>query len=163
VGPRLGLHYRHTTINDFRERSRNAIGCIANFGGGTTCTPLTGTGLELAFDSQKEDSLRAAAGVFLARAVSLGFGIVVPQATVEYVHEFLRDQRQIRFRFVEDNAFRTKFRFENDPPDRDYINASAGLVFVLPRGISPYVNYTGLFGYSAQHRHAVTAGVRVEF
>lgn len=102
-------------------------------------------------------------GVFASLAWSLRFGVLVPQATVEYVHEFLDDQRVIYFRFAEDNAFRTKFRFQTDPPDRDYLNASVGLLLVLPHGISAYANYTGLFAYSDQHRHTVTVGVRVEF
>jgi uncharacterized protein YhjY with autotransporter beta-barrel domain len=169
VGPRLGIHYRHTTIDKFKERGRNPVGCTTfppdppDFAGSTTCSQLTGTGLELIFDRQTEESLRTTAGVFASLALSLGFGVLVPQATVEYVHEFLDDQRSIAFRFAEDNAFRTKFRFQTDPPDRDYLNAGVGLVLVLPRGVTPYVNYTGLFGYSDQHRHAVTVGVRLEF
>lgn len=172
VGPRVGMHYRHTTIDGFTERSQSAVGDCRSLTGGNCFVddppiplsgPLTGTGLELVFDRQTEESLQLTAGIFLALPVGLGFGVLVPQATVEYVHEFLRDQRKISFRFAEDNTIRTKFTFQNDPPDRDYLNAGVGLVLILPRGISTYANYTALVGYGDQQRHTVAVGVRVEF
>ena len=141
-GPRLGLHYKHTKIDSFRERGN--------------------TGLELVYGSQTEKSLTGILGLYGSIAISTGFGVLVPQTTVEYVHEFQDDQRRINFRFVEDDA-RARFRFENDPPDRNYFNLGVGIVAVLPHGFSPFINYRALVGYNEQSSHAVTAGLRVEF
>jgi peroxiredoxin len=102
------------------------------------------------------------AGLFASVAFSTPLGVVVPQATFEYVHEFADDQRTIHFSFVEDLA-QKKFRFQNDPPDRDYFNAGAGVVFVLPGGFSPFVNYRALLGYKDQSSHIVAAGLRFAF
>jgi outer membrane autotransporter protein len=152
-GPRVGVNYRRTEIEEFRESGRRIPG---------VGVPGPGTGLELIYRSQHENSLTTALGMFGSVAFSTGIGVLVPQAMAEYVHEFLDPQRKIRFRFAEDRN-RTPFRFENDPPDRHYFNLGAGIVLVLPRGFSPFVNYRALVGYNDQRSHIVTAGLRVEF
>ena len=155
-GPRLGVNYRYTTIDSFAEEGKRAVIC------NPTCQSTSGTGLELAYDRQDESSLTTVAGLFASVSFSTPFGVVVPQATFEYVHEFADNQRTIHFSFVEDLA-RKKFRFQNDPPDRDYFNAGAGVVFVLPGGFSSFVNYRALLGYKDQSSHTVTAGLRFAF
>jgi outer membrane autotransporter protein len=159
-GPRLGVNYRYTTIDRFAEKGKHAVICPAS--AVQVCQPTSGTGLELAYDKQEERSLTTVAGLFASVAFSTPFGVVVPQATFDYVHEFADDQRVIRFTFVEDLA-QAKLRFQNDPPDRDYVNVGAGVVFVLARGFSPFVNYRALLGYKDQSSHTVTAGLRVAF
>ena len=156
IGPRVGVNYRYTTIDSFSERGKDAVIC------NPACQSTSGTGLELAYDRQDETSLTTVAGLFASFAFSTRWGVLVPQATVEYVHEFADDQRTIHFTFVEDLA-QKKFRFQNDPPDRDYVNAGAGLVVVLPGGFSPFVNYRALLGYRDQSSHTVTAGLRFAF
>ena len=95
-------------------------------------------------------------------AISTGFGVFVPQATWEWVHEFLDNQRVTHFHFVEDLGQR-RFRFQNDPPDRNYFDAGLGLVLVLPNGLSPFVNVRQVFGYEKQSSTTVTAGLRFSF
>jgi outer membrane autotransporter protein len=157
IGPRLGVNYRYTTIDRFAEKGRRAVICVD-----TACGPTSGTGLELTYDRQYESSLTTVAGLFASVSFSTPFGVVVPQAMFDYVHEFADDQRVIRFNFSEDLA-QAKFRFQNDPPDRDYFHAGAGVVFVLPGGFSPFVNYRTLLGYKDQSSHSVTAGLRFAF
>jgi outer membrane autotransporter protein len=142
VGPRVGVDFSHTTIDGFSERGA--------------------TGLELLYDRQERTSLTTTAGVFASVAFSTRLGVLVPQTTLEYVHEFEDNQRAIRFRFRDDPE-NFKFRFQTDPPDRDYFHLGAGLVMVLPSGWSPFINYRALVGYRSESSHTVTAGVRVGF
>ena len=142
VGPRLGVLYRETTIDGYRESGR--------------------TGLELAYDNQNIQSLTTTAGVFGSVAISTGFGVIVPQATAEYVHEFLDDQRSVGFRFVQDQAQR-RFLFQTDRPDRDYFNVGVGVSMVLPNGMQPFLNFRELIGYNDRSSHSVTVGLRVPF
>ena len=142
IGPRVGVTYKYTTVDSFQER-------------GTT-------GLELAYKDQHQTSLTTTLGVFASMAFSAGFGVLIPQATAEYLHEFEDDQRAIHFHFVGDLS-RNPFRFQTDPPDRDYFKLGTGLVVVLPNGISPFVNYRALVGYRNESSHTVTAGVRFSF
>jgi outer membrane lipase/esterase len=143
AGPRFGIQFRENHIDDYAETGRGRT-----------------TGLELAYDDQYQTSLTSRLGAFASMAISAGFGVFVPQATFDWVHEFLDNQRAIYFHFVEDLGQR-RFRFQNDPPDRNYFNAGAGLV--LPNGLSPFVNIRQFFGYSKQSSTTVTAGLRFSF
>lgn len=142
VGPRVGVLYRETTIDGFRESGR--------------------TGLELAYDNQNIQSLTTTVGLYGSVAISTGFGVIVPQVTAEYVHEFLDDQRSVGFRFVQD-TLQARFLYQTDPPDRDYVNLGVGVAMVLPNGVQPYLNFRELLGYDDRSSHTVTLGVRVPF
>jgi uncharacterized protein with beta-barrel porin domain len=139
VGPRVGLHYVRTEFADFTER---------------------GTALALHYEEQVEDSLTTTLGVQGSWAFSTGFGVVVPQVSAEYVHEFLNDRRTVHA--VSTDGTNTPVDFVTDPPDRDYFNLGAGLVFVLPDGISPFLNYSAEVANRFQEVHTVSAGVRFE-
>jgi outer membrane autotransporter protein len=142
IGPRLGVNYRDQTVDGFAESGR--------------------TGLELVYDNQNIVSLTTNAGLFGAVAISTGFGVIVPQASVEYVHEFLDDQRSVGFRLAQDLGGR-RFLFQTDTPDRDYVNLSVGASVVLRDGLTAFVNYRELLGYRDRSSHAVSLGVRVAF
>jgi outer membrane lipase/esterase len=142
VGPRVGVLYRETTVDGFRES-------------GTT-------GLELAYDNQNVQSLTTTAGVFGSVAISTGFGVVVPQASAEYVHEFLDDQRSVGFRLVQDPTPR-RFLFQTDTPDRDYFNLGVGVSMVLPSGLQPFLNFRELVAYKDRSSHSVSLGLRIPF
>jgi outer membrane autotransporter protein len=142
VGPRVGVLYRETTVDGFRESGH--------------------TGLELEYDNQNVQSLTTTAGVFGSVAISTGVGVIVPQASVEYVHEFLDDQRSVGFRLVQDPTPR-KFLFQTDQPDRDYFNLGVGVSMVLPQGWQPFLNFRELVGYRDRSSHTVTLGLRVPF
>lgn len=142
VGPRAGVLYRETTMDSFRESG--------------------GTGLELAYDNQNIQSLITTVGVYGSVALSTGFGVIVPQATAEYVHEFLDDQRSVGFSLVQDPQG-ARFLFQTDRPDRDYFNLGVGVVMVLPNGLQPFLNFRELVGYKDRNSHTVSLGLRVPF
>ena len=142
IGPRVSVNYLDRRIAGYEEK-------------GTT-------GLELIYDNQNISSLTTAAGVFASVAISTRWGVLVPQATAEYVHEFLNDQRTVGFRFV-DTLSRPRFLFQTDPPDRNFFNLGLGAVFVLRGGMSTFVNVRELVGYSTRRATNVTAGLRLAF
>jgi len=143
VGPRVGVLYRETTIAGFRESGS--------------------TGLELAYDNQNVQSLTTTVGVFGSVAISTGFGVIVPQASAEYVHEFLDDQRSVGFRLLQDPTPGRRYLFQTDPPDRDYFNLGVGVSMVLANGVQPFLNFRELVGYKDRSSHTVTLGLRVPF
>jgi uncharacterized protein YhjY with autotransporter beta-barrel domain len=104
-----------------------------------------------------EDSLTSTLGFQGSVAISTSFGVVVPQVSAEYVHEFLNDRRTIH---ASSNG--APVDFVTDPPDRDYFNVGGGVVFVLPDGISPFLNYTAEVANRFEEVHTVTLGVRLE-
>jgi outer membrane autotransporter protein len=142
AGPRVGFNFRENHIDSYAERGD--------------------AGLELAYDKQRQTSFTSNVGAFASMAISTGFGVVVPQATLEWVHELQDNQRVIYFQFVEDLGG-TRLRFQTDTPDRDYFNAGVGVVLVLPGGLSPFFNFRQFFGYRAQSSRTFTVGLRVAF
>ena len=146
IGPRLGVNYRETTVQGFTERPER---------GGPT-------GAELRFEHQNQTSLTSVVGLFTSYAISTGFGVLVPQIMGEYIHEFELDRKHWKFTFAQDFA-RTPLTFVTDQPDRDYFMVGAGLVMVLPNGLTPYANYRELLGYAHQTNRVVTLGLRFAF
>jgi outer membrane lipase/esterase len=142
VGPRVGLNYLDRRLAGYQESGN--------------------TGLELIYDNENIASLTTTAGIFASMAISTRFGVLVPQASADYVHEFLNDQRTVGFRFV-DTISRPRFLFQTDTPDRDFFNLGLGAVFVLPGGTSTFVNVRELVGYNTRRATTVTAGLRMAF
>jgi len=142
IGPRLGVNYRDMGIDGFRESG--------------------GTGIELAYENQNIVSLTTQAGVYASIVINTGFGVIVPQTTVEYVHEFLDDQRSVGFRFVQDLRQR-KFLYQTDRPDRDYMNVAVGVSMIFPGGVTGFANFRELVAYRDRSSHAISLGVRFEF
>lgn len=148
-GPRFGVDYSTIDIAGFEEV-------------GQKNRPDFDTGLELAYKRQHRDSLTTKLGIFASYALGMDFGVLVPQFTAEWVHEFLNEQRTIFFKFREDNAG-AQLRFQTDEPDRNYFRVGLGLVLVLPKNISAFINYRTLLGYNDRIAHTLNAGLRVGF
>ena len=142
VGPRVGVNYLDRRLAGYQETGK--------------------TGIELIYDNQNISSLTTTAGIFGSVAINTKWGVLVPQATAEYVHEFLNDQRSVGFRFV-DTINQLRFLFQTDKPDRNFFNLGVGAVFVLPGGMSTFVNVRELVGYSTRRATNVTAGLRLAF
>jgi uncharacterized protein YhjY with autotransporter beta-barrel domain len=137
VGPRLGIHYKRTELNSFTE---------------------TGVGNLVAYDDQVDDSLTGTVGLQASYAISTSFGVIVPQASAEYVREFLDDRET----FTATDAGGT-FDYVGDQPDRNHFNVGGGVVILLPNGIFPFINYEAELANYLQETHTVTGGVRLEF
>lgn len=143
IGPRVGVNYSRLRIDDYSEN-----------GGG---------GLGLRYDDQTVKSLQSTVGLQASAAISTSYGVWVPQATADYVHEFENDQRSIDVQFTEDNrANPTTFSFNNDKPDRNFFNFGVGTVLVLSNGIQPFFNFRVLAGNNRFDNYAGTIGVRIE-
>ena len=117
---------------------------------------------ELSYDDQFVKSLTLRPGIYGSYAFSTSWGVVIPQMTLEYVHEFFDDQRNVQFSFAQDPQNR-RFLFQTTPPDRDYLNLGLGVSMVLPQGIQPYLNFRDMLAYQDRSTYTVTLGVRIPF
>jgi outer membrane autotransporter protein len=143
VGPYARLRYIRSKIDGYTEADG-------------------GTGLALNVSRSRTTSLTSILGLRASYAASFSGGVVVPEVRAEFEHEFDDDPRTTTTRLVLDPA-RNPFRVTNDAPDRNAFNVGAGLVFILPNGWSPFIDYEGQLGYRDASRHRVTGGLRVEF
>jgi outer membrane autotransporter protein len=143
IGPRAGVQFVHSDIDGYREH-------------GTT-------GLELTYEDRTRQSLQSSLGAALSAASSFGFGVLIPTFDFEWIHEFQDDQRHYSARFAEDlRADPTRFRFENERPDRDFFNLNAGVSAVLAHGVQLFAQYRTLLGHGYFDSHGVAVGVRFE-
>ncbi len=143
IGPRIGVNYSTLTIDDYDED-----------GGG---------GLALSYDDQTVHSFQSTVGLQATMAINTSYGVWVPQATADFIHEYENDQRFITVQFAGDGrATPTKFTFQNDKPDRNFFNLGIGTVLILSNGIQPFINFRAMAGNNQFDNYAGTIGVRIE-
>jgi outer membrane autotransporter protein len=143
VGPRVGLHYKQTDTNGFTETSSDP-----------------GASLDQYFDNS-DDSLTGTVGFQASYAISTSFGVVVPSVNAEYVREFLDDRDNQTILLGSGPGVPVSVAL--DQPDRNHFNVGAGVVVVLPDGISPFLSYEAEVANYLEETHSVTAGVRLGF
>ena len=107
-------------------------------------------------------SLTTALGGQASYAISTRWAVLLPQARVEWEHEYENDSREIDARFVHDSS-RTPVRIKTNNPDRNYFNVGIGLSAVFPRGKSAFVDYETALGIHNVTEHNIAVGFRIEF
>ncbi len=120
------------------------------------------SGLNLSVDSQDWKSLTSVLGGQLSYAISRGFGVLVPQGRLAWVHEFENDSEAFEATFIADPR-QNVLRASTDDPDRDYFELGLGISAVLQGGAQLFFNYETILGFSDLTDHAFTLGGRLEF
>lgn len=142
VGPRVGVTYSNTKIGEYQENGS--------------------TGIELKYQDQWIHSLQSVVGIQASGAFSTGFGVLVPQINADYIHEFANSQRHIGVQFAQDFRVNpTKFQFQNEAPDRNYVYLGTGLLMVLPNGWQPFMNFRAMVANEHFQNYAGTLGLRI--
>ena len=120
------------------------------------------SGLELTFHEFDVTSSLSTVGLAGSFAISTPVGVLVPQASFDWKHQFDLDQQNLDVSFVNDTRSR-KFNYENEEPDRDYYEINAGLVLVMANGLQAFGNYRTFTGHSRFDSDAYTVGLRYDF
>lgn len=128
-----------------------------------TETGANGLNLEHSHDSMKSATVDV--GVEGSYPISTRIGVLVPQLSVAWAHQFEDDSREIRARYEFDNtgAGEGEFFVETDSPDRNYAKISAALSAQLKDGISGFGSYQAIVGHNRLSLHAFTFGARLSF
>ena len=143
IGPRLGLDLIHTDNENYREKGD--------------------TGLELRIDGNNKTSLQSRVGMQATAAFSTQFGVLIPQVSAAWIHEFEDDQRNINARFGQDlRPNPTEFKFKRENPDRNYVDVGIGISAVLANGLQPFANFATLIGNDRYDSYAVAIGLRAD-
>lgn len=122
----------------------------------------TGSPGAVRFGKQNIQSLISTVGVQTSYAVSVPWGVVVPQLRGEWHHQFMDGRRQVTGSFVADGSGST-FTLVNDAPSRDYYTFGAEVSSVLPGGVSAFLSYETLQGYRHIDSNRFMLGGRMEF
>ena len=89
-------------------------------------------------------------------------GSILPQANVEWVHEYGYNQRVLRAQFVEDLTH-SNFRVLSDKPDRDYMQAGFSLQGEFAHDISGFLGYDVVLLRENVSNHTFSASIRMQF
>ena len=128
---------------------------------GFTEAPNT-SGTNLAVAEQSIQSLESVLGAQVSYASSQSWGIVVPSARLEWVHQFKDDKtRTLLANFAA--APGSPIVLDTSRPDRNYLKLGVGTAAHFGPGRSAFVQYKAVLGRSGYSGHAVSAEVRLEF
>jgi uncharacterized protein with beta-barrel porin domain len=119
-------------------------------------------GLNLRVEEQDIDSFQSVFGAEVSYAVSSGFGVLVPQARLGWVHEFADDDRRIKATYVNDPN-QVQLVAETDAPDRDYGTLLLGVAGVFQGGAQVFLSYETVLGLRDIEEHLFTLGGRIDF
>ncbi|MGD8429343.1 MAG: autotransporter outer membrane beta-barrel domain-containing protein [Ectothiorhodospiraceae bacterium] len=141
ISPELRLDYLNADIDSYRESGAQ--------------------GLVLQVDDQTIESFTSALGVQASFTTSHSFGALIPQARVEWIHEFSNDGRRIETQYVNDPR-NNVLALQTEDPDRNYALIGLGVSAVFQSGMQAFINYETLQGLKNIESHLITAGIRLE-
>jgi outer membrane lipase/esterase len=150
LGPDIALDWTHVDVNGFSENDPD------------------NTGMALSYGSQIGESLLLKAGGQISYAWSTRYAVILPQVRAHYVHEFKNDQRALTADYVQDPTLHSptgaisSFVVFTDQPDRNYADWATSLAAQFPFGLSAFVDYSALAGYSQLQTHEFTFGIRFQ-
>ncbi|WP_200375252.1 autotransporter outer membrane beta-barrel domain-containing protein [Thiocystis violacea] len=119
-------------------------------------------GLNLEMDGFDATSVTTTLGTRISRVFNTERAVLIPQAKIEWEHEYDNDASTINARFAADPSG-TRFTIDTDEPDRDYFRLGLGLSAVFPHGLSSFLNYSTLIDKRDWTDHMVDVGLRWEF
>lgn len=121
-----------------------------------------GAGLGTSVAGRAINSALGVAGARVSYTTSYDWGVLVPNAVVEWNHEFRDDPQTVVVRFLADPT-QTPISLISAAPDTNYFNLGFGLNAVFAQGRSAYVYYEHMAGYSGAHENRLSVGIRIEF
>lgn len=143
VTPSVRLSYLHVDNDAFAESE-----------------PVAGLGL--AVDRRTIESLQSAFGARLGTNVNTSWGVLLPYASVQWMHEFKKDAPSLVSRYVNDpNGL--AFSIPTATPDSNFGVVSFGTSLTLPNNLSAFAQFSSAVGLKDEKSYAVSAGVRVQF
>src|ERR1700722_8150842 len=140
--------YTHVSLDGFSEKMSDPN------------APGSGLGTEV--DSRSFTSELGVLGARVTRTISMDWGVLVPNALVEWNHEFKNDPQTVVTRFLADPT-QTPIFVTDSRVDQNYFNLGIGLNAILPQGRSGFLYYEHVAGLGGIHENRLSLGVRIEF
>lgn len=138
-GPLAGVTYTNIAIDGYTE---------------------SGAPDALAYKDQDLESVVTALGANGTYAIKTGFGVLVPQASAKWIHEFEDDPRLIVARPAAGGA---PFGIPVEGRDSDYCRLAIGGTAILAHGRILFLWYETDLSRGPLHQHTITAGARMEW
>ena len=121
-----------------------------------------GAGWAVHYSSQDIESIQSKVGMRSAYIISTPVGVIVPQLSAEWVHEYGYNQRTQKTDFVQDTSGAT-LNIISDKPDRDFMTAGFNISGQFAHDISGFVGYEIVLLREDVSNHTVSGGIRMQF
>jgi outer membrane autotransporter protein len=147
-GPHAGAYYFDVDVDGFDESGAG--------------------GYDMAIGDQNAQSFQLNAGGHVSVVCNASWGVLIPHARVDYVHELADSAEIVSVRLVNDPFALdpldpiSSVELQTDRPDSDYVSWSVGASAQFVSGVSGFVNYRSLIGFDDFSMNEVTWGLRFE-
>lgn len=141
IGPRVGVDVRQWEMNGYQES--------------------TNTGLELRFNGQNQTSVQSSLGLFASSAHSFTFGVLVPQISASWVHEYENSSRTVSAQFVQTQPGTGGFSFQTENPARNWAAIDLGVSLVMQKSMQVFANFSTVQGNRNFESYGGNIGLRV--
>ncbi|MGD8592542.1 MAG: autotransporter domain-containing protein, partial [Gammaproteobacteria bacterium] len=119
-----------------------------------------GSGLALNIEKQDVTSVTTALGGRFSYAGSMSWGVLMPSAHLEWIHEYKDEHRNIVASFVANPG--TSFSTPVDEVDKDYLNLGLGITANFPEGRVLFLQYETAAEQKNFTTHTVHLGARMD-
>ncbi|MBT2990726.1 MAG: autotransporter domain-containing protein [Candidatus Thiodiazotropha sp. (ex Ctena orbiculata)] len=147
-GPRADLEYIRSDVDGFSEEISDPT---ADGGGWATRV-----------DETDQRWLTLNLGGKVSYTHSADWGVLIPYARLDWLHEFEDDSQVITAHFIEDPAG-MGIEIQTDDPDRDYLRLRFGTSAQFQNGVVGFIDYGTILAHSEWSAHTISAGLRMEF
>jgi outer membrane autotransporter protein len=147
-GPHAGAYYFDVDVDGFRES-----------GGGA---------FDFEIGDQNAQSFQVNAGGHLSYVVNTSWGVLIPHARFDWVHELEDNAETVGVRLVNDpfsldpNDPTPIVELRTDRPDSDYFVWSLGASAQFINGVSGFLSYRSAAGFDDFTMHDISWGLRFE-
>ncbi len=121
-----------------------------------------GSGLGLAVDSRSVTGLTSILGARVSWSHSTSWGVLLPNASLEWNHDFKSDPQAITAQFIYDPSH-TPIHITGDATDSNWFRLGLGLSGVFAQGRSAFILYERTLQRSGLSQYNVSVGLRLEF
>jgi uncharacterized protein YhjY with autotransporter beta-barrel domain len=122
------------------------------------------TGFELEYPDQDTKSSAFSLGVNGSLSIDVGWGALIPNASLAAVYEDEQDAQKFAAKLVLiPDQHPTDFILETDDPDRHYGIATLGLVLATHSGAQYFITYEKLLEHDFYETWSLSGGVLIEF
>jgi outer membrane autotransporter protein len=147
-GPRLDLEYLRSNVDEFTEEVSDP-----NRDGGGWATRVSDT---------NQTWLTLNLGGRVSYTYSARWGVLIPYARLDWLHEFKDNAQTITAYFANDPAGNA-IEIYTDDPDRDYLRLRIGTSIQFQNGINSFFDYATLMAHSRWRHHNISLGLRMSF
>ncbi|MES9850197.1 MAG: autotransporter domain-containing protein [Candidatus Thiodiazotropha sp. L084R] len=147
-GPRADLEYIKSDVDGFTEETSDPT---ADGGGWATRVGDT-----------DQTWLTLKLGGRVSYTQGTDWGVLIPYARLDWLHEFEDDSQVISAHFVGDPNGQA-IQIETDDPDRDYLRLRIGTSAQFKNGMVGFIDYGTILAHSDWTSHTISVGFRTEF